>query len=165
MSELFQLDSVSTGDLALRLFLSAAAGLILGLDRDIKHKPVDFRAYMIVCIASCLLAIMAMEIPHTMAEQEHIVQIDPNRIVQGVLTGIGFLGAGAIIRKPDDTGVIGTATGASIWASGILGLAIGFGYYGLSLLAFFVIAVTLIALGSLTRKAARLGKNGDTIGR
>ena len=72
--------------------------------------------------------------------------MDLGKIIEGTMTGIGFLGAGAIIKVEKDK-VVGTATGASIWASGGLGLCLGFGMYGLALLAFLGIATILIIGG------------------
>jgi putative Mg2+ transporter-C (MgtC) family protein len=69
------------------------------------------------------------------------------QVISGVLTGIGFLGAGAIIRSRDSAQVIGTATGASIWASGGMGLALGFGFYMLALISFVTIFSVLFLFG------------------
>ncbi len=146
----FDLESIELQEMLIRLGLAAIAGLVMGLDRDIKNKPVDFRAYMIVCTASALLAIVSMEIVFVIPEQENFM-VDPNRIVQGILTGIGFLGAGAIIHTGQDH-VVGTATGASIWASGSLGLCIGYGFYALAFATFILIAFILVVLGWLRRK-------------
>src|SRR5690606_24866655 len=99
--------------------------------------PIDFRAYMIVAVTTCIIALLGQELAaqFTNVDEEIEVQIDLSRIISGVLTGIGFLGAGAIIQRSNDR-VIGTATGASIWAAGGIGLALGFGHYGLAIMLF-----------------------------
>ncbi len=74
--------------------------------------------------------------------------LDLGKIIAGVLTGIGFLGAGAII-KVEKTQIVGTATGASIWAAGGIGLCLGFGMYGLALIGFLAVVCILVLGGIL----------------
>lgn len=143
-------DVVPGWEVLIRVGIAAAFGLVLGLDRERKRKPIDFRAFMIVCVATCLVAIMAQELYADYDKgSDSNVRLDFMRIVEGVVTGIGFLGAGAIIRLSDGEGVRGTATGASIWASGVLGLTLGFGFYGLATIGFVAIAAILVVLGFL----------------
>ncbi|WP_085899493.1 MgtC/SapB family protein [Kiloniella majae] len=136
---------ISWQELLLRIGLTMAFGLVLGLERDTKNKPIDFRAYMIVAVTTCVLAILGQEIYSDFASAKDIVKVDLSTIVSGVMTGIGFLGAGAIIQRGDR--VVGTATGASIWAAGGIGLTIGFGFYTLGIVAFGAISLTLLAGG------------------
>ena len=144
---LFDFNVVPAWEVGLRMLLACGFGLILGLDRERKRKPIDFRAFMIVCVAACLVAIMAQELYADYTQSGSTVRLDFMRIIEGVLTGIGFLGAGAIIRLRDGEGVRGTATGASIWASGAVGLTLGFGFYGLAAIGFIVVAAILVVLG------------------
>jgi putative Mg2+ transporter-C (MgtC) family protein len=120
--------------------------MILGLDRDRKNKPIDFRAYMIVALASCTVAMLGQEIYIEFSKSTQYSVIDLGKIISGTLTGIGFLGAGAIIQQGDRK-VVGTATGASIWAAGGIGLTIGFGFYVLAIIAFVGVAAILILGG------------------
>jgi len=147
----FDFDVVPFWDAVLRVCASVALAMVIGLERNIKRKPVDFRAYMIVAAISCVIAIMAQEIYADYQTAETSIRLDFMRIIEGVLTGIGFLGAGVIIKGSSDQAnpVVGTATAASIWASGGLGLTLGFGFYGLALLAFAAIAGTLFVFGLL----------------
>ena len=140
------LSIVELPELLVRVGLAMLFGMILGLERDSKNKPIDFRAYMIVCVSTCVVAILGQELYADFANADKIVSLDLAKIISGVLTGIGFLGAGAIIKRENDQ-VVGTATGASIWASGGIGLALGFGFYILSIVAFIAIAVILIVGG------------------
>jgi len=121
-------------------------GLVLGLDRDFKNKPIDFRAYMIVCVTTCLLALLSQHMYHDLKNYDDFIKLDLGKIIAGALTGIGFLGAGAIVKREGDQ-IVGTATGASVWAAGGIGLTIGFGAYSLAIIGFFVIAFILIAGG------------------
>ena len=156
MISFFSLTYLTWSELLLRIFLAMAFGMLLGLDRDIKNKPIDFRAYMIVCVTSCVVAILGQELYAEFSQAEEIISIDLGKIIAGVLTGIGFLGAGAIIHQ-DDNRVVGTATGASIWAAGGIGLALGFGYYNLALAAFIAIGIILVGGGIFMAKFQ--GKN------
>lgn len=140
-------EMLTTETIFLRLALAMLAGVLLGLDRQFKKKPGDFRAYGIVSVASALLALLSLQLFHDFAADATHVQLDPGRIIQGILTGIGFLGAGVIMHRDRD--VIGTATGATIWATGALGLAIGYGYFMLALAAFAMLFFLLTVLGFL----------------
>lgn len=151
MDFLWNFDVVSFEESLLRLVLALCFGIILGLERDAKDKPIDFRAYMIICVTTCMLAIMGQELYEDYSGANNVVSVDLAKIISGVLTGIGFLGAGAIIKRSNDD-VVGTATGASVWASGAIGLSLGFGMYGLAIIVFLLIAATLFTGKILLRK-------------
>lgn len=152
MDEIVGLSVIAWPEVVLRFGLAAAFALVLGLDRDRKNKPSDFRAYMIVTVATCAMAILGQELYADYASADGVVSLDLSKIIAGVLTGIGFLGAGAIIKR-DDGDVIGVATGASIWAAGGIGLTIGFGFYLLGFILFAFVALILIAGGFFTPAA------------
>lgn len=145
--ENINLDVISLTELMVRILMAVAFGLILGLDRDTKNKPIDFRAYIIVAVTTCVVAIMGQELYQDFQSTENFISLDLGKIISGALTGIGFLGAGAIIHQ-DGNKVVGTATGASIWAAGGIGLVLGFGFYLLAFVAFLAVAVTLIGRGA-----------------
>lgn len=125
--------------------MAAFFGCLLGLERDTKGKPIDFRAFMIVCVATCIVAILGQELYHDYSTQQNsgFISLDLGKIIAGALTGIGFLGAGAIIKDHDHQNVVGTATGAGIWGSAIIGLCLGFGQIILALSGFIIIGLTL----------------------
>jgi len=137
---------LSFAELVVRITLALLFGLLIGIDRDTKNKPVDFRVYMLVCMTSCIMAILSQELYADFNTAESVVSVDLGKIISGVLTGVGFLGAGAIIKRGDNQ-VIGSATGASIWASGGIGLTIGFGFYMLAFAAFISVLVILVGGG------------------
>lgn len=153
---MYELETITIPEIAIRIALAALVGLILGLDRDLKGKPVDFRAYMIVCMTAAMIAILSQELVMQVPENVEQIQLDTFRVIEGVLVGIGFLGAGAIIKNTNDTKdsreVIGTATGASIWASGGIGLTLGFGLYALAGIVFIAILLTLLIFSRLMQK-------------
>lgn len=147
LNDAFNLETVSYLEFTIRVFLAMVFGLVIGWDRETKNKPIDFRAYMIVAAATCAISIVGQEVYFEYGNGEKLAaSIDLGKVIAGVLTGIGFLGAGAIIHQ-DKVQVVGTATGASIWASGIFGLALGFGMYGVATITFAVVAVILIGGG------------------
>ena len=149
---LWELQSLSYLDACIRLGLAVLFGLLIGLDRDLKGKPVDFRAFIIVCTSTCLLAILGTELPHIFQMKvDEFVSLGLGKIISGALTGIGFLGAGAIIKDKEND-VVGTATGASIWASAIIGLCLGFGFIILATIGFLIIYGTLLLLGYMRNK-------------
>lgn len=149
MEKLTGFNTIPFFEVVIRIAMAGGFGLALGLDRHWKNKPMDFRAFMIVAVTSCIVAIMAQEVYADYQTSDATVRLDFMRIIEGVLTGIGFLGAGAILYSRDSNRVIGTATGASIWASGGIGLTIGFGFYVLSLLSFLAIFGILFFFGLL----------------
>lgn len=150
MESLYALDVITWQEALQRLTVAVVLGALLGIERDTKNKPIDFRAFAIIALASCALAILAQEIYKDFSGADSVISVDLSKVIAGVLTGIGFLGAGAIIKQNDGQ-VVGTATGASIWASGAMGLMLGFGFYGLALTCFVLIALILIGGALLSR--------------
>ena len=149
------LNYVSWGEAILRIGLACLFGLVFGLERHTKNKPINFRVYMLVSMTSCVICILGLELGQELLEQDSVTNLDLGKIISGTLTGIGFLGAGAIM-KLDDNRVIGTATGASIWASGGIGLTLGFGYYGLAFAAFVTVALILFIGGFFMKHSKNL---------
>ena len=97
------------------------------------------RAYMIIAVITALLAVTGLELYEDHKNASEVLIIDLAKIISGTLTGIGFLGAGSILHEGKHERVVGASTGASIWASGGLGLMIGFGHLLPALLGFLVI--------------------------
>ncbi len=123
---------ISSIDIIIRLIISSICGSIIGFQREIADRPAGFRTHVLVCIGSAL--IMMVSIYPFIGE----MRADPSRIASGVITGIGFLGAGTIIRQGSI--VKGLTTAASLWTIAGVGLAIGAGFY------FAAIATTILVL-------------------
>ncbi|MBI1935038.1 MgtC/SapB family protein [Candidatus Woesearchaeota archaeon] len=118
-------------EVLIRLIFAALAGGLIGLEREVVHKPAGVRTHMLVCVGSALFVLVTLEsLPHEAA-----------RIIAGVATGIGFLGAGTIFKAKDE--VHGLTTAASVWAVSAVGLAIGFGYYLMTLTAVVLVLIIL----------------------
>ena len=97
--------------------------LALGMERFLRKKPIDFRPFVIISLAACTLVLAVSE--YGMKVNDTALAVDPIRVVQGVLTGIGFIGAGALFREEHT--VYGAGSAASIWAAGAMGLICGLG--------------------------------------
>jgi putative Mg2+ transporter-C (MgtC) family protein len=114
--------------ITLRLLAALAAGGIIGLERTYHGRPAGFRTHTLVCIASCLLMLVTVYehqwFPTGGAQR---VVVDPTRMAQGIMTGIGFLGAGVIMRE--GLSVRGLTTAASIWVTAAIGILVGIGFY------------------------------------
>ncbi len=149
--------AIGYGEVFLRLILAAFFSFLLGYERQVRNKPMGCRSYMIVSITTCLLAMMGLELHANYTDVTNgLLSLDLGKIIAGTVTGIGFLGAGAIMRRSDDH-IIGTATGSSIWASGILGLVIGFGFYALAVIGY----VTILAILYLFSRFPICSENSD----
>ena len=114
--------------IALHLLIALAAGSIIGLERSYHGRPAGFRTHALVCLSSCMLMVMTVYQDTWFAAlslQE--ANIDPTRMAQGIMTGIGFLGAGVIMRE--GLTVRGLTTAASIWTTAGIGVLIGVGFY------------------------------------
>ena len=118
-------------ELMLRLVLSVVFGGLIGLEREVVHKPAGVRTHMLVSLGSALFVLITLEsLPGETA-----------RIVAGIATGIGFLGAGTIFRSKSE--VHGLTTAASIWAVAGVGIAIGLGYYLMTIIAVILVLIIL----------------------
>ena len=142
MTEIFSaLDiGMTEADWFLRLIFALVAGGILGLDREVRHRRVGVRTYMMVSLGSAIFTITAIEMSRSMGTAE--LAADPTRVIQGLIGGLGFLGAGAIIQGDKNVG--GMATAASLWVAGALGLASGAGL-GLFAVICAILAASLLA--------------------
>ncbi len=130
---------------ALRMLLAFIAGGIIGFERERHKKPVGFRTYVLVCLGSAVVTIVGVEtIQRTisMAEGHAILRADPVRLTAQVVSGIGFLGAGTILHEKNN--ISGLTSAASLWAAAMIGIAIGYGYYFIGILATFLVEITLI---------------------
>ena len=130
-------------EIGFRLVAALVAGGMVGLERSHRGRPAGFRTHALVCLASSLLMLVTVYEPHWMPKTAGVsLVLDPTRMAQGIMTGIGFLGAGAIIKE--GFSVRGLTTAASIWITAALGILIGIGFY-------FAAAIgTVLSLGTLS---------------
>jgi putative Mg2+ transporter-C (MgtC) family protein len=119
-------------DIAVRLALTVAAASLFGLDRSEHGRPAGWRTTLLVSVAACLAMILANRLIATGGKTpDSFVQLDPMRLPLGILTGVGFIGAGAILRR--DNVVLGVTTAATLWFVSVVGLCFGGGQIVLGL--------------------------------
>lgn len=125
-------------DAALKLFLAVLFSGIIGFEREHSHRPAGFRTHILVSVGATLVMMTAKFV---FMEYQGLTSFDPTRLGAQVISGIGFLGAGTILRE--GFSVKGLTTAASLWAVSCIGLAIGAGYYVGALVCTVVIYLTL----------------------
>ena len=126
----------------LRIVLAAGLGAAVGLEREVREREAGLRTHMLVAVGSALFTLVsAYGFSEFFAQTGPVVPVDPTRIAAQIVTGIGFLGAGAIIRQ--GMNVRGLTTAATLWAVAAIGLASGAGYY------FGAVATTVVVLIAL----------------
>lgn len=131
-------------DSIVKILLAVLVGGIVGLEREFVKRPAGFRTHILVCVASAL--IMDMNIMLIVG----YANADPARLGAQVISGMGFLGAGTIIKEGNS--VKGLTTAAGLWSVACLGLVIGAGYYLIAFFAVAIIWITLKVFGYLERK-------------
>jgi putative Mg2+ transporter-C (MgtC) family protein len=152
---------VSASVIAVRLTLATVLGALLGWEREARDKPAGLRTHMLVSIGSATFTLLGFE---TSAElSEHAGKsghegVDPTRIIQGIVGGLGFLGAGSIIKAKGSEDVMGLTTAASVWYTGALGVACGMGAYLLALISAVLGLVVLSTLGRLSKRNSDVTK-------
>jgi len=110
-----------------RLLAALVAGALIGYERSYHGRPAGFRTHAIVCTASSLLMLVTVYESHWVRATADLVRLDPTRMAQGIMTGIGFLGAGVIVKE--GLSVRGLTTAASIWITAAIGILAGVGFY------------------------------------
>ena len=136
---------ISYWEIALRLGLAVVFGGVVGFERESQNLPAGFRTHILVCVGAALIMLVsAYGFSGSLAEAT-----DRSRIAASVVTGIGFLGAGTILRQRGN--IRGLTTAASIWVVSGIGLAVGIGFYFPALLATGLVLVSLLVLGRLDR--------------
>ena len=129
--------------ITLRLVASVVIGGLIGLERSYHGRPAGFRTHTLVCLSTCLLMLVTVYEAHWFpAPSQGRVVIDPTRLAQGIMTGIGFIGAGAIIKE--GLSVRGLTTAASLWITAAIGILVGIGFY------FPATVSTVLTLGTLS---------------
>ena len=130
---------------ALRLLCAMIVGALIGLEREYTHRPAGLRTHILVALGACVASIMGQ-----MLFAQYGGSSDPARLSAQVITGVGFLGAGTIMKE--GVSVKGLTTAASVWAVACLGIAAGFGYYALALAGMVFTLITLTVFEALQRK-------------
>lgn len=138
--------TITNSDIIIRLLVALIVGGLTGLEREKSHQFAGFRTHILVSVGSCITSITSLSL---FFQYSSHANIDPSRLSAQVLSGIGFLGAGAILKTSN--GIRGLTTAAGIWATACIGIAVGYGYYVLSISAWLFVMVTLYILKNIDK--------------
>ena len=138
-------------DVTARLLAATAAGGIIGLNRDLADKPIGVRTLALVSLGSATVAVAGVQVPG-MAENADALSRVVQGIIQGVMAGISFIGAGVILRNPEARSVEGLTTAGTVWISAALGIACGLAAWRTVVIAVLVSLVLLFATAWFDRR-------------
>jgi putative Mg2+ transporter-C (MgtC) family protein len=140
-----------TTEALVKLLLAALLGAAIGIERETRGRDAGFRTTLLVCVGCCLAMIVSQKLAamHWQNRGAYSIVVDPGRIAYGVMTGIGFLGAGTIIRNGPS--VKGLTTAAGIWCVAAIGLCVGIEQYVLAAGAALLVLVSLGLLNAVDR--------------
>lgn len=145
--------AVGIVEVLIRLGSALLAGGVLGLNRELSNKPAGLRTHSLVTLGSAIITFSSLHF----TDDGHLTNPDAlSRVIQGIITGIGFLGAGVIIRDSTGIQIYGLTTAATIWCAAGLGIACGLGYWRFVLLSVGIILLVLIIGGPIERFVTRL---------
>ncbi len=130
-------------EVTLKLLLAVGLGGIIGLERETSHKPAGFRTNVLICVGAAMMMILARLVLQEKEGSGDVMM----RIAAGVVTGIGFIGAGTIIQAQGS--VVGLTTAATLWVVAGLGLVIGAGYFWAAIIFTAIIILTLVIFRQL----------------
>lgn len=133
-------------DFLLKLGIALFLGLLIGVDRQLKHKPLGVKTSMVISVASCLITIVSIQsVPKFSIPGE--TNMDAMRLAAQIVSGVGFLGAGVILRRSNDV-ISGLTTASMVWAASGLGIAVGAGFYyeAVTATALIILAINLFPL-------------------
>jgi len=128
----------------IRLFVAAGLGASIGVERDLRHRPAGIRTSMFVCLGTALFTVLSIEISHRFGDSSS------TRIASNIVQGIGFLGAGAIMR--DSAGTVGMTTAATIFVEAAIGMAAGGGFYAVAAGTTAIVLFALIVISWCAEK-------------
>jgi putative Mg2+ transporter-C (MgtC) family protein len=138
-------------EIALRLFLAFVAGACIGFNRGEHGRPAGLRTTLLVCLAACISMLQANFLLGTVGKRaDSFVNFDVMRLPLGILTGVGFIGGGAILRR--DNLILGVTTAATLWFVTVMGLCFGGGQIGLGIGAWAIGMIVLAGLEVVERK-------------
>ena len=147
---------LDTGDLALRLGAAVAAGMAIGFNRGLRGKPIGMRTLALVALGSAIVTVVTIQV-EAMWENPDALSRVVQGLIQGLMTGIGFIGAGVILRKAETDVVHGLTTAATVWVTAALGIACGLAAWRTIAVAIGLTLAVLVVLAWVER----LFKLGD----
>ncbi|MEK4130964.1 MgtC/SapB family protein [Solibacillus sp. FSL W8-0474] len=141
-----------TLEVLLKLLIAATLSLIIGIERELKKKPVGLKTSLVIATFSCLLTIISIETAYSTPARDDInITMDPLRLAAQIVSGIGFLGAGVILRKGNDS-ITGLTTAAMIWGAAAIGIAVGANFYIEAFITVLIVVLGIELLAPLLMK-------------
>jgi putative Mg2+ transporter-C (MgtC) family protein len=132
-------------------FLGAVLlGALIGFERESKDRPAGLKTHILVSLAACVFAVVALESIHLRGFADEIVRVDPLRVIEAVTAGVAFLAAGTIVLSRGE--IQGITTGASLWLAGAIGVSLGFGQWIIAFGAVLGGFVVLLIVGKIEDK-------------
>jgi len=133
-------------DAVLRMLAAMLIGCIIGIDRDLHGKPTGMKTLGLVSLGACIATMCAQGFSMTPSDDAGV-----SRAVQGIVTGVGFLGAGVILQNPRENRVRGLTTAASIWVTAAVGIVCGLGVWSVAFIA-MILMIALMTIGRVVEK-------------
>ena len=147
----------------MRLAAAALTGMAIGINRDLAQKPIGMRTLGLVSLGASTVTVAAIQV-QGMAENADALSRVVQGVIQGVMAGISFIGAGVILRDPHARTVDGLTTAASVWVTAALGIACGLGMWGVVAIGAAIALILLVAVGWLEVGQKQSGKYTDQRG-
>jgi putative Mg2+ transporter-C (MgtC) family protein len=145
---------LTSNEIIIRLLLGTLFGGVIGFERQVHGRPAGFRTHILVCIAAVLIMLISEYYQYQSSIDPSYIRIDPGRIAAGALAGVGFLGAGVVLKA--GLSIQGLTTAACIWVVSAIGLAIGSGLYLAGAVTFVITIFSLASLRIVERKMPKL---------
>jgi putative Mg2+ transporter-C (MgtC) family protein len=146
--------------IVLQLAYTVLLSGLIGWERERHRRPAGLRTHILVALSATMITAMGELFVRGYVGMDDVVSVDPSRMVHGLLTGIGFIGAGTIFHARRGDTVLGVTTAASLFAVTVLGIAVGLGFYVLAAAAALIIFSVLRILRGVERSLAQLGNGG-----
>ena len=145
---------LENNEIIFKLCFAALLSLIIGIERELKKKPIGLKTSIVIATFSCLLTYISIESAYNTNPHNGInITMDPLRLAAQIVSGIGFLGAGVILHKGNDS-ITGLTTAAMIWGAGGIGIAVGAGFY---IEASLTVAIVLIGIEAIPPLMTKFG--------
>lgn len=149
-------------DMILRLCAATVIGMLIGLNRDVNGKPTGMRTLALVALGAAVVSVVAVHFEDLIDHPDALSRVVQG-ILQGVLTGIGFIGAGVILRHPKDMSVSGLTTAATVWITAALGIACALAAWHIVVIATVLTLIVLIVLKPVELMLVRLLGSDETV--
>lgn len=141
-------NTIDLWDVALRLILATVAGVLIGIDRELRNKPAGVRTLALVSLGAALVCVSTVHLSGLNGEPDALSRVVQG-VIQGVMAGIGFLGAGAVLQRPKQNDITGLTTAATVWVTAAVGIACGLAAWEIVWIGIGLTIIVLVVLQPL----------------